>query len=181
MFKVPEYLDIDSQSDNLVKASVDFLLNLQTPEGNFPCALDEIASSRSEEDELVHWCHGGPGVIYLMAAAYQRWKDQRYLDSCRRIGELVWHKGLLKKGPGICHGVAGNGYVFLLLYRLTSDRLYIYKAAKFAEFLNDPQFIREARKPDCPYSLYEGIAGTSCFLADLFEPEKSAFPFQGVF
>ena len=37
----------------------------------------------------------------------------------RRAGDLCWARGLLKKGPGICHGVAGTGYVFLLLYRLT--------------------------------------------------------------
>jgi hypothetical protein len=56
-----------------------------------------------------------------MARAYLIWKEQKYLDSCLKCGELIWQKGLLKKGPGLCHGVAGNGYVFLLLYRLTSN------------------------------------------------------------
>ncbi|XP_033221745.1 lanC-like protein 3 homolog isoform X1 [Belonocnema kinseyi] len=181
LIQVPGFLDSDPQSEKLVKDSVDYLLGLQTPEGNFPTALDEIASPRKDEDELVHWCHGAPGVIYLMAVAYQRWKDKKYLESCFKAGELVWNKGLLKKGPGICHGVAGNGYVFLLLYRLTSDRLYLFRAAKFAEFLVEAQFLQEARKPDCPYSLYEGFAGTVCFLADLIEPQKAAFPFQDVF
>ena len=30
-------------------------------------------------------------------------------------------------GPGICHGVAGSGYVFLLLYRITGDRIHLYR------------------------------------------------------
>lgn len=174
-------MDSEPQSEKLVKDSVDYLLRLQTPDGNFPSDLDEIESPRRDKDELVHWCHGAPGVIYLMAVAYQRWNDKKYLDSCLKAGELVWNKGLLKKGPGICHGVAGNGYVFLLLYRLTSDRLYLFRAAKFAEFLEEAQFLQEARKPDYPYSLYEGFAGTVCFLADLIEPQKAAFPFQDVF
>lgn len=135
----------------------------------------------SNDDELVHWCHGAPGVIYLMAAAYLRWKDERYLDSCKRAGDLVWRKGLLLKGPGICHGVAGNGYVFLLLYRLTSDIRHLYRAAKFADFMYTPEFKAEARTPDAMYSLYEGIAGTACYLADFIEPQKAHFPFQDVF
>ena len=35
-----------------------------------------------------------------MAKAYLRWNDDRYLQSCVRAGELVWERGLLKKGPG---------------------------------------------------------------------------------
>lgn len=33
--------------------------------------------------------------------------------------DLIWKRGVLRKGPGICHGVAGGGYAFLLYYRLT--------------------------------------------------------------
>jgi len=49
---------------------------------------------------LVHWCHGAPGAIYLFAKAYLHYRDQRYLDSCVKCGEVVWNKGLLRKGPG---------------------------------------------------------------------------------
>ncbi|GAB0090335.1 LanC-like protein 3 homolog [Sergentomyia squamirostris] len=97
------------------------------------------------------------------------------------LAELVWKKGLLRKGPSICHGVAGNGYVFLLLYQLTKDSVYLYRASKFAEFLSDRNFRRDARTPDRPFSLYEGLAGTVCFLADLLEPEKAPFPFMEVY
>lgn len=40
------------------------------------------------------------GVVYLMAKAYLYWKEDKYLRSCIKCGDLVWIKGLLKKGPG---------------------------------------------------------------------------------
>lgn len=40
------------------------------------------------------------GVVYLMAKAYLYWKEDKYLRSCLKCGDLVWIKGLLKKGPG---------------------------------------------------------------------------------
>lgn len=103
------------------------------------------------------------------------------MNSCRQAAELIWAKGLLRKGPGICHGVAGNGYAFLLMFRLTGEKQFLYKAMRFAQFLKDPQFKKYARTPDRPYSLYEGLAGTVCFLVDLLAPESAAFPFMNVF
>lgn len=182
LIQTPKFLESNPAIEKLVQASVDYLLSLQTKTGNFPCALDELdRRSRSQNDELVHWCHGAPGVVYLMAAAYLHWKEERYLDSCLKCGELIWEKGLLKKGPGICHGIAGSGYVFLLLYRLTQDPKHWHRAAAFANFMKSDEFYQNARRPDNPYSLYEGFAGTACFLADLLEPEKAHFPFQDVF
>ena len=61
------------------------------------------------------------GIVYMLARAYKYFGDEKYLQACLRCGELTWQKGLLLKGPGICHGIAGSGYVFLLLYRLTGD------------------------------------------------------------
>ena len=72
----------------------------------------------------------------MFARAYLAFgKDERYLNVCREFGETVWQKGLLKKGPGICHGVAGSGYVFLLLYRLTGDTKYLYRAERLVYFI----------------------------------------------
>lgn len=107
---------LSSDKMQLVKASIDVFLQMQTPEGNFPCTLEDTAKS---EHKLIHWCHGASGVIYLFAKAYIVFKEQKYLDSCLKSGDLVWSQGLLRKGPGICHGISGSGYVFLLLYRLT--------------------------------------------------------------
>lgn len=35
-----------------------------------------------------------------MAKAYILWQEDRYLQSCIRCADIVWEKGLLKKGPG---------------------------------------------------------------------------------
>lgn len=182
LLSFPKFLQGNPSAEKDVRMSVDFLLSLQLPNGNFPCALDEIGShARSEDDELVHWCHGAPGCVFLMARAFLYWKDDRYLHSCIRCGELVWKRGLLLKGPGICHGVAGSGYVFLLLFRLTGDEKYLYRALQFADFMESEEFRRQARTPDSPYSLYEGLAGTVCFLSDLLNPMENHFPFFDIF
>lgn len=145
---------LNGAEKDLVWQSVDFLMN-QEQNCNWPAELGAIIE---RENELVHWCHGAPGtlsfinthhpskllccshafmslfsdagVAYLFAKAYLINKKPQYLDTCIRSGELVWQKGLLKKGPGICHGVAGSAYVFLLLYRLTGNSKYIYRAQR---------------------------------------------------
>ncbi|XP_038211110.1 lanC-like protein 3 [Zerene cesonia] len=178
LLSVPGYLEHNKSAAQDIRATIDFIVALQTSEGNWPCCMEEVELS---DHKLVHWCHGAPGTIYLIAKAFVIFKDHKYLDSCIKAGEVVWHKGLLRKGPGICHGVAGNGYVFLLLYRLTGDQKYLHRAKLFAEFMNKEEFLRDARLPDNPESLYEGTAGTVCFLSDLLLPDKAEFPFQDVF
>ncbi|CAG7723925.1 unnamed protein product [Allacma fusca] len=158
LLSFPLFLKDDVDAERDIQQTCDFYLSLQSREGNFPCAMDEISerNRRSESNELVHWCHGAPGAIYLFAKAYLHFGNPKYLDACIKCGEVVWTKGLLRKGPGICHGVAGNGYVFLLLHRLTKEPdisgKYLYRAEKFAEFLKDSNFKSKARTPDCPYS-----------------------------
>ncbi|RUS78284.1 hypothetical protein EGW08_013948 [Elysia chlorotica] len=177
----PSFLTADPQSAQVVRNSVDWLLSTQTPDGNFVPATDELVSSRSESEELVHWCHGAPGVVYLLAKAYLVWQDERYLQACIACAELTWNKGLLKKGPGICHGVAGSGYVFLLLYRLTDNKKYLHRAVQFGRFIFSEEFQAEAKTPDNPFSLYEGLAGTVCFMLDLLQPDRAEFPFFDIF
>lgn len=160
-----------------VRSSVMYLQELETMAGNYPCAIDETgANARPEEHDLVHWCHGAPGTIYMLARAYRVYLEDDLKQGCLRAGDLIWKKGLLKKGPGICHGVAGNAYAFLLNYRLTGNQKHLYRAQKFAEFLSTDQFKSKARTPDSPWSLYEGVAGTACFLADLTDPANAEFP-----
>ena len=52
--------------ESLVRPTVDYLLTLQLPSGNFPSSLESAGS-----DRLVHWCHGAPGFTHLMAHAYR--------------------------------------------------------------------------------------------------------------
>ncbi|XP_078377053.1 lanC-like protein 2 isoform X3 [Oculina patagonica] len=142
---------------------------LQFPSGNFPSSLE------SETDKLIHWCHGAPGAVHLMVKAYQVFGKDKYLSTALKCGEVVWSHGLLKKGYGICHGTAGNAYSFLCLYKQTGDPKYLHRAIKFAEWCFD-YGKHGCRTPDRPYSLFEGMAGTVYFLADMLEPKSSKFP-----
>jgi hypothetical protein len=45
--------------------------------------------------------------------------EESYLPAALRAGELVWQRGLLKKGPSLCHGVSGNAYALARLYKTT--------------------------------------------------------------
>lgn len=56
----------------------------------------------------------------------QVWKSEKMVAAAKRAGECVWRLGLLKKGLGLCHGMGGNGYVFLRLYQVTGVRRYLY-------------------------------------------------------
>ena len=99
----PAFFDGKSVIETDLKNATDFILHCKQDNGNYPPALDDEGSG----DELVHWCHGAPGVVYLMVKAYRQWNEEKYLRAAFECGDLVWKKGLLTKGPGICHGVGG--------------------------------------------------------------------------
>lgn len=127
---------------------------------------------------------------------------------CRslRLGaDLVYNRGLLRKGVGLCHGISGNVYALLaasdILDRSSSSsgsstsindsslnqRKYFSKAAHLAylgKFYNDPSVLPGMRIPDHPWSLYEGMAGMCCAWAEVLcrmstkspRRKKSGFP-----
>ncbi|KAJ8786459.1 hypothetical protein J1605_006240 [Eschrichtius robustus] len=119
---------------SLVKPSGDYVCQLKFPSGNYPPRVDDT------RDMLVHWCHGSPGVIYMLIQAYK-----------------------------------GMPTAFLSLHNLTQDAKYLYRACKFAECRLD-YGEHGRRTPDTPFSLFEGMAGTIHFLADLLAPTKARFP-----
>mmetsp|Transcript_45275 Transcript_45275/g.70989 ORF Transcript_45275/g.70989 Transcript_45275/m.70989 type:complete len:214 (+) Transcript_45275:872-1513(+) len=153
-----------------VKGCAKALLNLQTTSGNFPVVLDE------NEDDLVHWCHGSPGAISALLQAHALYNDEAYLHAAQRAGELVFSRGLLRKGFGICHGVGGNGLALLSLYRSTGSDRHLGRAQRFGMFACRPNCEHHTavktglrKQPDARYSLFEGMAGLACFLASLLE------------
>ncbi|XP_061661326.1 lanC-like protein 2 [Syngnathoides biaculeatus] len=153
----------------LVRPSIDYIRHKKFRSGNFPSSLT------NESDRLVHWCHGAPGVVHMLIMAYKVFKEEKYLKEAVECGEVIWQRGLLRKGYGICHGTAGNGYAFLSLYKLTQEKKYLYRACKFAEWCLD-YGTHGCRIPDRPYSLFEGMAGTIHYLSEMAAPEASRFP-----
>lgn len=43
----------------------------------------------------------------------------------------IWNRGILKKGFGICHGITGNAYAFISLYKHSQNPLDLKKAYQF--------------------------------------------------
>lgn len=60
----------------------------------------------------------------------QVFKEDKYLKEATECAEVIWQRGLLRKGYGICHGTAGNGYAFLSLYKLTQEKKHLYRSCK---------------------------------------------------
>ena len=163
-----------------IKPTLDYFVNLQYPSGNFPSSITNKAMPT--HDKLIHWCHGAPGAVHLLLKASEIWPDENiYLNRSKQCGQVIWNRGLLKKGYGLCHGVSGNTYAFIALWKATKDPQYLYKAGVFAEWCFD-YGKKGCRTPDRPLSLFEGIAGVIYLLSDLLQNSSVAeFPaFQGL-
>lgn len=166
-----------------ITATLDAILNSQFPSGNFPADFEA-----TEIDKLVHWCHGGPGVVYTLYHAHKvLGQDKTILRSLDRALGDIWERGILKKGFGLCHGIAGSGYAFLMMYRYTGAEEHLFRAHKMAEAVRSEEIRKEVEVfrdsqrysvgiPDFPYSLMEGLGGTICFCCDLLHPDSAAFP-----
>lgn len=125
------------------------------------------------DDQIrVQWCHGAPGII-SSAASYL---DQELLLAG---SELTWLAGPPRqheKGPGICHGTAGNGYALLKTFDRTGDERWLDRARRFAvHALGQVQRLRVGR--GCGrYSLWTGDLGVAVYAADCLDG-RSAYPF----
>ncbi|KAJ1356926.1 hypothetical protein KIN20_014900 [Parelaphostrongylus tenuis] len=170
----------ESEERDVVE-SANWLISIQDDEGNFASSVKWIGRERGD-DQLVHWCHGAPGVILLCLTLWKLYGDQRYFKAALRCGELIWEKGVLKKGPGICHGVGGNGYALLMLYRASGNEEWLHRARCFGLLLLDKKIRAAQRTPDSPFSLFEGLSGALCFLVDLMPEniDKAQFPLYPV-
>ncbi|MFS8024327.1 putative lanthionine synthetase C, six-hairpin glycosidase-like superfamily [Helianthus anomalus] len=161
----------DARAD--VKNTLKYMINNRFPSGNYP--RDEEKKS----DELVYWCHGAPGVALTLVKAAEVFEDKEMIKAATDTTDVVWTRGLLKK-VGICHGISGNAYVFLSIYRMTGRVEYLHKAKAFACFLLDrgQKLISEGQMHggDTPYSLFEGVGGMAYLFLDMYDPVNARFP-----
>ncbi|ELU13947.1 hypothetical protein CAPTEDRAFT_174165 [Capitella teleta] len=157
-------------SHEWIEPSIEMLMTLRFPSGNYPSSIGSASG-----DKLVQWCHGAPGWVPTFCMAHKTYGEPKYLDEALKCGEVIWCRGLLRKGYGLCHGSAGNAYAFLSLFRATNDQKHLHRACQFAEWCFQ-YGSHGCRNPDRPLSLFEGLAGTIYFLTDLLKPMKSRFP-----
>ena len=109
----------------------------------------------------VQWCSGAPGVVISLAGLAQ--DDAELAELLLSAGELTWTAGPLAKGPGLCHGTAGNGFAFLKLFELTQDEQWLARARSFAThaLLQVERSGREYGRGR--YSLWTGDAGVAVY------------------
>jgi hypothetical protein len=125
-------------------------------------------------DEIrVQWCHGAPGMVATLG-------DLLDLDLAIAGGELTWRAGPLAKGPGLCHGTAGNAYAFLVLHRRTGDDLWLDRARAFGLHAVGQVERERAEVGRGRYSLFTGDVGVALFLRHLLDGEDR-FPTLGPF
>jgi len=128
--------------------------------------------SRPEEIR-VQWCHGAPGMVTTLG-------DRLDEEVAVAGGELTWRAGPLAKGPGLCHGTAGNAYAFLVLHRRTGDELWLERARAFALHAIGQVEREHAAIGRGRYSLFTGDVGVALFLRHLLDGEDR-FPTMGPF
>lgn len=111
----------------------------------------------------LHHCRGAPGIINALSelpVGINHEFDNRLL----KAGELIWAAGPLKKGLGLCHGTAGNGFALLKLFERTQDESWLDRAKVFAmeaieQYQNAKALFHQGR-----YSLWNGDMGLAIFL-----------------
>lgn len=180
LLDVPELLVEGSDSRRLIEGTVDYIVSKQFASGNFPSEY-----YNEDEDELVQWDHGAPGVQAMLAKAasilgHGKKPNSAYEDSARKAADCTWERGLLYKGLQLCHGIVGNTYMQLYLFKaFGGDEKYLYRALAFQQFLMDtPELsdINLMRKPTpYPYGFYSGsLEGAIMLWADLLAASKHA-------
>ena len=148
----------DERRERLEEETGDALDRLALREGahaNWPARV-----GGDENDLRLQWCSGAPGIVAGTAP---------YLDEALLLSgaELIWHAGPpgTEKGPGICHGTAGNGYAFLKVFERTGDEQWLERARRFAiHALGQVE-----RRGQGRYSLWTGDVGVALFAASCLE------------
>jgi len=121
-----------------------------------------LTPSRRPTTARTQWCHGAPGIVASVASLAPR--DDELTALLVAGGELTWRAGPLRKGAGLCHGTAGNGYAFLKLFERTGDELWLERARAFAAHAIEQARVTTARNGRGRHSLWTGEPGTALYL-----------------
>ncbi|HWJ33558.1 MAG TPA: LanC-like protein [Gaiellaceae bacterium] len=98
--------------------------------------------------DRIQWCHGAPGIVATLG-------DLMPEDLLLAGAETTWRNGPLDKGPGLCHGTAGNGYALLKTYVVTGNEIWLERARTFA--------LAALGRLQNRYSLMTGDVGAALF------------------
>jgi lantibiotic modifying enzyme len=112
---------------------------------------------------LMQWCHGAPGIVTALAD-FPKQRSSQMDDMLGAAGQAIWKAGPLNKGPGLCHGTAGNGYAFLKLHRRTGEPVWLERARAFAAHAIGQHHHMRQQHGQGRYSLWTGDPGLAVYL-----------------
>lgn len=113
---------------------------------------------------LVQWCHGAPGMV-TMLCYFPKDYEFRMEQLFFKAGELTWKAGPLNKPcGGLCHGTAGNGYVFLKLFKRSGDAKWLDRARAFGMHVIEQYERMWEQYVQGRYSLWIGDLGCAVYL-----------------
>jgi lantibiotic modifying enzyme len=141
---------------------------------NWPALVEEMDRIDARWKGLVQWCHGAPGVV-IGLAAIPPGLDPRLDEVLVAGGELVHRAGPPRKGPGLCHGTAGNGYALLKLHARTGDARWLARARGFAMHAIEQWKSQKNRHRMGRYGLWTGDLGLALYLSGCIR-EDAAMP-----
>lgn len=101
--------------------------------------------------------------------------QSRLKSAVNRASDLLYREGFLKKGVGLCHGVSGSVFALLAASDVLDDKNVperFYQAVHLAVLGSHWHGMTrkgELRRPDAPYSLYEGLSGLCSAYAAVLE------------
>jgi len=112
---------------------------------------------------LMQWCHGAPGIVTALADLLPGRSPA--LDALlQAAGQAIWQAGPLAKGPGLCHGTAGNGAALLALHARTGEALWLARAQAYAMHALAQSEAARGAHGRCRATLWTGDAGLAVFL-----------------
>jgi len=112
---------------------------------------------------IVQWCHGAPGIVTGLAN-FPRNRSVELDEILIKAGNTVWNAGPVSKGPGVCHGTAGNGYAFLKLHQRTGNPIWLERARSFAMHAIAQSERARNQYGRRRYSLWTGDLGLAVYL-----------------
>ncbi|KAL3454961.1 hypothetical protein BJX64DRAFT_295520 [Aspergillus heterothallicus] len=105
-------------------------------DGHLPTCIPPRSTSSSRTSPLVQLCHGSPAFLAFMACALRvpsliknHWTREGD-TAIRHATDRVWNEGLLAKGGGLCHGIAGNAWPLLMLYSSSEENRVVLEEAR---------------------------------------------------
>ncbi|MCR5761940.1 MAG: hypothetical protein K6G00_00990 [Treponema sp.] len=169
---------------------------------------DDLLSVAKKSDEGIYWSEqndlcGDAGFITYLYSIYKLTKDDRYIDAAKNFGNFLLSKGKQAPNGGTywnvvdltiidfpkdvfwvnhAHGTSGVGWIFTILYNLTSDERFLDAAREAAKYIEGIA-VGDENAVLVPYldSLERGPSTEFYYLSTCHGPAGTSILFQSLY